>query len=173
MEYLATDVNNIKESLCRIGRYILKKIEQGKANSIDNLKGVGEIAWNFLLSLYEAGWDELIADNKNFSFRHKVKMQFNQPPNSVNISRKGKNVINLALISSLPSPILAKSPKMINTVTKYFKKPNNKKEKSYILRLWPPHLTLLGKFLRSKNCFLNYKTRKLNTSRRLSLEMAN
>ena len=82
-----------------------------------------------------------------------MKIQFNQPPNSVNISRKNKNVVNLALISSLSSPILAKFPKVINTVTKCFKKPNNKKEKSYILRLWSPHLTLLGKFLRSKNCF--------------------
>ena len=31
-----------------------------------------------------------------------------------------------------------------------------------MLRLWPPHLTSLGKFLRSRNCSLNYKTRKLS-----------
>ena len=58
--------------------FSIKKIEQGKANSIDNLKGVGQIAWNFLLSFYEAGWDELIADNKNFSFRHNVRKQNNR-----------------------------------------------------------------------------------------------
>ena len=75
MEHLATDFNNIKESLWHIRKYILnKKIKQGKANSIDNLKGVGEIAWNFLSSFYEAGWDGLIANDKNFSFRKKVKM---------------------------------------------------------------------------------------------------
>jgi len=72
---LATDFNNIKESLQHIGKYILsKKIKQDKANSIDNLKSVGEIAWNFLSSFYEVGWDELIANNKNFSLRQKVKI---------------------------------------------------------------------------------------------------
>jgi len=72
---LATDFNNIKESLQHIGKYILnKKIKQGKANSIDNLKDIGEIAWNFLSSFYEAGWNKLIAYNKNFSFRQKVKI---------------------------------------------------------------------------------------------------
>ena len=50
MEHLATDFN------------------------IDNLKDVGEIAWNFLLFFYEADWDELIVNNKNFYFRQKVKM---------------------------------------------------------------------------------------------------
>ena len=70
MEHLASDVKNIKESLHCIGKYILnKKIEQGKANNIADLRGVCEAAWNFISSIYEAGWDELIVDNKNFSFR--------------------------------------------------------------------------------------------------------
>ena len=39
-----------------------------------NIKGVGEIAWNFLSFFYKAGWDEFIVNNKNFYFRQKVKM---------------------------------------------------------------------------------------------------
>jgi len=75
MKHLASDVKNIKESLYHIRKYILnKKIEQDKANSVTDLKGVGKAAWNFISSIYEAEWDELIVNNENFSFRHKIKM---------------------------------------------------------------------------------------------------
>jgi len=33
----------------------MKKIEQGKANSIADLRNVGEATWNFISSIYEAG----------------------------------------------------------------------------------------------------------------------
>lgn len=56
MEQLATDTINIKKSLWHIGKYILnEKIEQGKANSIADLRNVGEATWNFISSIYEAG----------------------------------------------------------------------------------------------------------------------
>ena len=112
--------------------FSIKKIEQDKANSITDLKGIDEAAWNFILSIYNTGWDKLIIDGDNFSFRYKVKIQFNLPSNSINISRKGKDIAKPASISSLSLLILAKSPKEINTIFKYFKKPsNNKGEKLY------------------------------------------
>ena len=45
MEYLASDIKNIKESLDRMQKYILNKaIKDNKANSIKDFKGVGKVA---------------------------------------------------------------------------------------------------------------------------------
>jgi len=45
MEYLASDISNIKESLERIQKYILDKtIESNNANNIKNLKGISKVA---------------------------------------------------------------------------------------------------------------------------------
>jgi len=55
LEHLASDMKNIKESLIRMRKYILDKtIEGSKANNIKDLKGVGKVAWGFILSLYKA-----------------------------------------------------------------------------------------------------------------------
>jgi len=43
MEYLASDIKNIKESLCRMERYIKgKSIIDSNANSIKDLDGVSK-----------------------------------------------------------------------------------------------------------------------------------
>ena len=77
MEHLASDAKNIRESLRHIMKYILnKKVENGKANDVNDLKGIGKAVWSFISSFYESGWDELIADSNNHSFRYKVKTQF-------------------------------------------------------------------------------------------------
>jgi len=47
-------------------KYILnKKIENNKANEINDLKDIGEIVWKFISAIYESGWNSLIADNNN------------------------------------------------------------------------------------------------------------
>ena len=54
MEHLMSDAINIKESLCRMMKYILnKKVEKGKANNVNDFKDIGKVAWNFILSLYK------------------------------------------------------------------------------------------------------------------------
>ena len=59
-------------------KYILNKsIEGDKANNVKDLEGVGEVAQGFISALYKSHWDHFIADKNNFSFRHKVKAQFN------------------------------------------------------------------------------------------------
>ena len=78
MEHLASDIKHIKESLRRMQKYILNKLIEGdKANNINDLEGVGKAAWGFISALYKSHWDHLIADKNNFSFRCKVKAQFN------------------------------------------------------------------------------------------------
>ena len=43
MEYLTSDIQNIKESLTRMRRYILgKSIDSNKANEVKDLEGIGK-----------------------------------------------------------------------------------------------------------------------------------
>ena len=45
MEYLASNINNIKESLGRIQKYILSKtIESNNTNNIKDFKGISKVA---------------------------------------------------------------------------------------------------------------------------------
>ena len=44
MEYIGSDIKNIKESLFRIEKYILGKGVEGNANAIKDLKGIGKVA---------------------------------------------------------------------------------------------------------------------------------
>ena len=46
MEYIASDVKNIKESLYRMQKYILDKaIDGDKANNVKDLEGIRKGAW--------------------------------------------------------------------------------------------------------------------------------
>jgi len=55
MEHLAFNINNIKESLGRIQKYILgKTIERDNANNIKDLENVGKVVWDLILFLYKA-----------------------------------------------------------------------------------------------------------------------
>jgi len=74
IEHLALNAINIRKSLHHMMKYIPnKKVERSKANYINDFKDIGEAAWDFILFFYELEWDELIADNNNHLFRHKVK----------------------------------------------------------------------------------------------------
>jgi len=55
LEYLLLDLNNIKKLLQCITKYIKSKnINSKKANDVPDLKGVGEVAWNFISALYKS-----------------------------------------------------------------------------------------------------------------------
>ena len=108
------DAINIKKSLCCMMKYILNKnVEKDKANDVNDFKGVGDTAWNFILSLYESEWDELIADKINQLFRHKIKAQFTPKINMGDNykTNRRENGNKLASIPLLSPPILVKSPK--------------------------------------------------------------
>jgi len=71
-------------------------------------------------------------NNNNITFRSKVRSKFNLQVNKLQEYNKEKEIMKPTFVSSLPPPILAKSPKEVNEVSKYFKK-NNKPlmKKSY------------------------------------------
>jgi len=69
LEYLPSNSKNIKESLRHMTNYIRNKnIKPNKVNNVPDLKGVGKAAWNFILALYNSGWDSLVSDKDNHSF---------------------------------------------------------------------------------------------------------
>ena len=74
MEHLTSDMQNIKESLTRMQKYILGKlIENDKTNKVKDLKGIGKATWEFISTIYEAYWNSLFVDNNKTTFRNKVK----------------------------------------------------------------------------------------------------
>lgn len=123
MEHLASDIKNIKDLLLRMQNYILSKsIEGDKANNIKDLEGVGKAVWSFISAFYETHWDGLMVDGTNRSFRNNVKSKFSPQANKELSTPKGKNTGNSSYVSPLPPPILAKSAKEVNEISKYFKK---------------------------------------------------
>jgi len=123
MEYLASNIKNIKESLGRMQRYILgKAIKDNKANSIKVLEGVGKAVWGFILSLYEAYWDSLVVDDTNMLLRNKVKFKFSPQVFKEPTSNKSKNMVKPFYVFTLSSSILTKLSKKVNEISKYFKK---------------------------------------------------
>jgi len=53
IEHLFSNFKNIKESLNCLAKYIgNKSIDMNKANDIEDLKSIGEAAWNLVASIY-------------------------------------------------------------------------------------------------------------------------
>jgi len=136
-----------------------KKIEKGKVNDLNDLKGIGKEAWNFILAFYNVGWDILIADSNGGSFRNKVAAKFIQKINISNTFKvnNSKSADKPVSINRLPSVIPAKLPKEVNKIFKYFKKNNQSKEKTKFRQLLLLQSTTLEKFLKSRKLSLIYR----------------
>ena len=133
MEYLALDVKNIKDSLLRIGKYIKgKSIIDGNTNSIKGLKSIGKVVWEFLSAIYDSYWDSLHMDSSKTSFRNKVKSKFTMQVSKAPTNNKDKKIITPTYISPIPPPILVKTPKKVNKISKFFKQTDNPQKKSYV-----------------------------------------
>jgi len=124
MEHLASDALNIKESLTRMQKYIAgKSIDNNKANNVKDLNGMGKAIWEFISVVYDSYWDALYADDNNTTFRNKVKSKFFPQARNIQIpSNKGKKVVKPTFVSAISPSILAKSPKKVKEISKFFKK---------------------------------------------------
>ena len=60
-------------------------------------------------------------DNSKTSFRNKVKSKFNPQTTKTPVNNKGKDTVKPTYVSPLPPPILAKMPKEVNEISKFFK----------------------------------------------------
>ena len=105
-----------------------KKIDSSKANDLVDLKDIGEAVWNFISSVYDVNWDVLSTDNNSTSLRRKIASKFT-PRMQLTSKKTNKEIkgLSLASIERLPPPILAKSPKEVYEISKFFK--SNKLDK--------------------------------------------
>ena len=88
LEHLPSNANSIKKSLCYMMKYILnKKFKNGKAHDVIDFKDIGEVAWNFISAIYDSGWNSLIANNNNISFKQKVLAKFTPKINEVKTNK--------------------------------------------------------------------------------------
>jgi len=93
---------------------------------------MGKAMWEFISAIYESHWDNLFVDNNKSTFRNKVKSKFNSQVNKPQALSKGKEIAKLIFVSSILPPILEKSLKEVNELSKYFKKNvNTLQKKSY------------------------------------------
>ena len=92
LEYLASDSKNIKDSLSFIAKYISnKQINPTKFNNIKDFKGISEIIWNLISSVYQSKWNSLIADKNSNTLRQKILLKFT--PKVTLVSNKSNNTI--------------------------------------------------------------------------------
>ena len=169
MEYLVSDIKNIKDFLCRMGKYIWGKSIDSNSNNIKDLESVGKAVWEFLSSIYNSHWNGLYIDKANTIFKNKVKSKFtSQVPKSTN-NNKGKEIVKPTLISSISSPISAKLQKEVNELSKYFKKNTNSQQKKLYanatsLLKQPSPVTpknIIRETLKIKKTFLNLPHKKI------------
>lgn len=111
LEHLSLDSKNIKKSLHHITNYIKnKKINHNKANDIPDLKSIDEVAWNFISTIYNLGWDALTANSDNKTFRQLVAFKFTPRIQETKKSSKGrKPTIKPASFIRLLSPVPTKT----------------------------------------------------------------
>ena len=113
-------------------KYVMgKSIKEENANNVKDLEGIGKVVQEFILAFYNAHWDSLYVDNSKMSFRNKVKSKFNPQTTKTPVNNKGKDTVKPTYISPLPPPILAKIPKEVNKISKFFRKNNKPQKKSY------------------------------------------
>jgi len=137
-----------------------KKAEKDNVNDFEDLKSIGKVAWDFILAIYKSGLGALIADSNSNSSRNKVSAKFTLKIKEHNASKsdKGKSTDKLATINKFPPLILAKLPKEINDIAKFFKKNKQLKgkdiqKKSYTQVSTPVNNT--RKVLKIKETFPN------------------
>ena len=131
------------------------------------------MAWGFISALYKSYWDYLIADKNNFSFRQKVKAQFNSQINRDSIPKKDKKTDKPASVFVILPPILAKSPKKVVKISKFFKKKTDDKRKKLYAQASFSNSNPTRNTLKIKKAFSNLQNKKLKIYKKLSVIKTN
>ena len=94
---------------CRIVVFIRQhKLKNKTVKDIPQISEFGFIAWDFLLAIYESGWDKLEANKNQKSFRQCISAQFNRKSvNNLVPNKEGKDKDKQANISRFSLPILS------------------------------------------------------------------
>ena len=130
--------------------------------------------WNFLSLVYQSSWDSLHTDNKSKTLRKKISSKFTPriTPSLTQKSNKSAPKLVPASIDKAPllPPLLAKSAKEVNIISKYFQNRNSmnnnkpkdesKTTKSYAQTSKPP--ANMVDVLKIKNAFPALNTEKID-----------
>jgi len=124
IEHFASDSKNIKVTLNFLAKYIQnKQINGSKGNDLNDFNSIEDTIWNFISAVYVARWDILYTDQKTNTLRSKISLKFTLrtiPTNGNNKKEIVKSVpVTINKAPPLP-PLLAKSKKEINVISKYF-----------------------------------------------------
>jgi len=129
VEQIASDTKSIKDSLNFIERYINnKKVNPSKTNNLLDFNGIGDSIWNFISAVYQANWDMFYTDNKFTTLRAKITSKF-MPRIALSNNKNNKETTKTVPVTidkvSPPPPLLVKSKREVNVISKYFqnKKP--------------------------------------------------
>jgi len=175
IEHFASDSKNIKVTLNFLAKYIQgKQVNSGKVNDLNDFEGMGDAIWNFISLIYVAKWDTLHTDQKTNTLRSKISVKFTpRTPLSNGNTKKDTPKSTTITINKAPPlpPLLAKTKKEINVISKYFhpKKPsveNNAQpskgqlSKSYVQA--SKSSTSTSKVLKIKETFPALNAQKIN-----------
>ena len=124
IKHFALDSKNIKITLNFLAKYIKnKQVNSSKVNELNDFNGIGDTIWNFISSVHKSKWDSLHTNQNTNTLRAKISSKFTPrtaPPNNNN----KKDVAKLVPVSinkvPLPLPLLAKTRKEVNVISKYF-----------------------------------------------------
>ena len=175
IEHFVSDAKNIKVTLNFLAKYIKnKQVNDNRANQLDDFDRMGDAIWHFISSVYEAKWDSLYTDKKTNTLRAKISSKFTlrtSPTNNSNKKELAKPVLVTINKVPLPPPLLAKTKKEINIISKYFHSnkltgenknhsSNSSSGKSYTQASKPS--TNTSEVLKIKETFLSLNAKKIN-----------
>ena len=172
IEQIALDTKSIKDSLNFMARYISnKKVNSNKTNNLPDLNGIGDSIWNFISAVYKANWDSLYTDNKTKSLREKIASKFSPRiiPTAIKNNKEQPKFVPVTIdkVSPLP-PLLVKSKKEVNAISKYFqsKKPSaenkNQVGNNNPVRSYAQATKTSAKVLKIKEAFPALDAKKIN-----------
>ena len=151
-----------------------KQVNSGKVNDLNNLNGMGDAIWNFISAVYAAKWDALYTDQKSNMLRTKILSKFTPriPSTKDNVNKETPKLVPVTINKAPPlPPLLAKSRKEINIISKYFQpkkhsvknktqSSNGKPGTSYAQATKP--LTNTSEVLKIKETFPSLNARKID-----------
>jgi len=103
-----------------------RKVVKGRTSDVPELSGFGKAAQNFILSIYEFGWDLLPADKYINLFKSKVANKFTLKALKINLAlTSGESKGKVAEIIRLSPLILTCPSKEVLEKSKFFEKRKN------------------------------------------------
>ena len=163
------DVNNIKISLICIFNFISnRELNNNREENILFLKDFGQIAFNFVFSVFKGKWDQLKIEKNNKMFHKLIKNEFTT---KVPISNKGKKINNSSLIKLvnflklLPPKLSPRISKKVLEKSKFHKKNIPGKSKKIEVTTKPCYMQIFSKninnILKIKEKFPELSNRKI------------